>query len=196
MSMLRVVVELLIVAVTCMSGCSAPSQQANRYETIQSDLARNTLAAQQSNLQGLKAVEKHEWETAEAAFREALEADLFYPSAHNNLGLVLLQQGRVYEAAWEFKYAAKLMPNSAEPRHNLGLLMERVGRLEDAADLYDEALAINPDNVEVMGHLARVYIKSDRHDAKLRNILEKLVYRSEDKEWDQWARRWLIRLDD
>lgn len=177
-------------------GCALTGPTANPYVTLQQRQARDTFTAQQLNDQGLAAIEKQDYAAAEAAFRSALEADVFYPAAHNNLGLALLEQGRIYESAWEFQYAAKLMPKSAQPRHNLGTLMERVGHLDEAEKFYSEALSIEPENVEIMGHLARVYLKADRRDETVRELLRKVAMRADHGSWDRWARQWLIKLDE
>lgn len=184
---------LALVFAVGLVGCQSTGPAAARYTTL---AERDTRAAQRSNDRGLKAIEAADFVAAERHFREALAADVFYPAAHNNLGLVLLHGGKVYESAWEFQYAAKLQPKSAEPRHNLGTLMEHVGRLEDAEQCYTEALALDPENIEIMGHLARVYIKSQRRDATVRELLQKLATRADRGAWDQWAREWLMRLSD
>jgi len=177
-------------------GCALTGPASNPYATLQQHQARDTYAAQHHNDKGLEAIQKQDYTAAEAAFRAALEADVFYPAAHNNLGLALLEQGRIYESAWEFQYAAKLMPKSAQPRHNLGTLMERVGHLDEAEKFYSEALSIEPENVEIMGHLARVYLKADRRDETVRELLRKLALRADRGTWDRWARQWLIRLEE
>ena len=180
------------VAVALLCGCSTRGPGQLSYQTLSERRSRDGQLAQERNRQGLEAIEKGEFDKAEKLFREALEADLFYPSAHNNLGLALLKRQRWYEAAWEFEYAAKLMPKSVEPRHNLGALMERAGRLDRAEQCYEEALAISPDDIEVMGHLARVYVKTQRRPERLRELLKELAYRSDANGWDVWARRKLM----
>ncbi|MBN1513545.1 MAG: tetratricopeptide repeat protein [Phycisphaerae bacterium] len=152
------------------------------------------MQAQRCNARGLQHVEQQEYPEAEEAFRAALEADLFYPAAHNNLGLVLLQQKRFYDAAWEFQFAMKLAPRSAEPRSNLGLVMEHVGRLDEAEGYYKDALSIEPENVAVMGHLARVYVKTQKQPAELETLLKDLALRSEGEDWQVWARQQLLKL--
>ena len=42
---------------------------------------------------------------AEALLREALTADIFFGPAHNNLGVLFLQRGELFEAANEFEWA-------------------------------------------------------------------------------------------
>jgi len=174
------------------TGCRSAGASGGGYATFQE---RDLRAAQRFNDEGLRAVERGDFAEAERLFRAALAADVYYPAAHNNLGITLLEQNRIYESAWEFQYAAKLMPKSAEPRFNLATLLERVGNHEGAEESYREALALEPENIEVMGHLARVYIKTGRRDQTTRDLLTKLATRADRGSWDRWAREWLMRLD-
>ncbi len=61
-------------------------------------------------------------------------------SAHNNLGLVRLDQGREAEAARHFETALGLDPSSVRARHNLARLWIEQGRLHAAEALLHEAL--------------------------------------------------------
>ena len=70
---------------------------------------------------------------------EALTRDLFYGPAHNNLGVVFLNQDKLYEAANEFEWARKLMPGQPDPHVNLAITMERAVRNEDAYKSYEAA---------------------------------------------------------
>ena len=71
-------------------------------------------------------------ERAEAMLRDALAADLFHGPAHNNLGVIHLKRGELYEAAHEFEWARKLMPGHPDPRFNLAMTLELAGRSDDA----------------------------------------------------------------
>jgi Flp pilus assembly protein TadD len=180
-----------VVAVS-LSGCVARGPGQLSYQTLPERRSRDGQLAQKFNQQGLEAIEAGEFDKAEELFREALEADLFYPSAHNNLGLALLKRQRWYEAAWEFQYAAKLMPKAVEPKHNLANLLEKTGDYAGAEELYEHALELSPDDIEVMGHLARVYVKTKRKPERLQELLKELAYRSDANGWDAWARRKLL----
>ena len=175
------------------AGCGAGARRCG-YETLSQTRCRNALLAQQRNEEGLAHVEDGDWDAAEASFRAALEADLFYPAAHNNLALCLVRRQRPYEAAWELTFASRLAPHSAGPRNNLGLVMEGVGRLDQAKAYYEQALAIDPDNLEAMGHLARVYVKTDEQGESLRELLRELALGGNEQGWDVWARQQLIRM--
>jgi len=184
---------ICVIASVTLCGCTT-TRSRGPYTTSAAPRHRDSLQSQQLNTEGLERIEAGEYAEAEKNFRAALEADLFNSAAHNNLGLILLRDGKAYEAAWEFQFAAKLAPYSAEPRNNLGLVMERVGNLDQAVAHYEEALQLDADNVEVMGHLARAYVKRGSEPEDLRKLLKRLSLQDHGGAWDLWARRQLLRL--
>ena len=64
---------------------------------------------------------EYDSDSAVTLLREALAADIFHGPAHNNLGVIFLERGELYEAAHEFEWARKLMPGHPDPRINLAL---------------------------------------------------------------------------
>src|SRR5207302_136282 len=94
------------------------------------------------------------------ALKAALEADVMYGPAHNNLGIVYMKQGKpLYDAAWEFEKAIKLMPHQPETRNNLGLVLEQAGKLSEATDAFMRAHEMEPDNPEYIANLANLRIE-------------------------------------
>ena len=63
--------------------------------------------------------------------------------AHNNLGIVLAQSGRLGEAIAHGEEAVRLQPIS-EARSNLGLALTEAHRLPEAIDQLTEAVRLNP----------------------------------------------------
>lgn len=174
-----------------LAGCQwhRPAAPAvDSYETLPKDPHRDTEAAKQHYARGVQLLKGDQLDQAENAFQAALGADLFFGPAHNNLGTVYLRQQKYYPAAWEFQYAAKLMPNQAEPRNNLGLVYEAVGKLDDAAKSYQQALDLEPENPRITGNLARVYVRTNRNDDKTRKLLEAVVMKDTRPDWIAWAR--------
>lgn len=64
--------------------------------------------------------------------------------ARNNLGKVLLQEGRTAQAQAQFMAAVALQPDSPEAHANLGNALGAQGREEEARAQYAAALAIDP----------------------------------------------------
>jgi tetratricopeptide (TPR) repeat protein len=131
---------------------------------------------------------------AEALLREALTADLYFGPAHNNLGVIYLAQGRLYEAAAEFEWARKLMPGHPDPRLNLALTLERAGRIDQAIDAYRAALDVHPDHVPTIQAMARIQVRSGRIEDRTARLLDDIALRGESEEWRTWARAQRFRL--
>lgn len=125
---------------------------------------------------------------AESLLREALNADLYFGPAHNNLGVILLSRDELYEAAAEFEWARKLMPGHPDPRVNLAFTLESAGRTDDAIATYRTALEVLPDDIAATQGLARLQIRSGRRDETTTGLLETIAMRGESTQWREWAR--------
>jgi tetratricopeptide (TPR) repeat protein len=66
--------------------------------------------------------------------------------AHNNLGVALMDSGRLPEAVDQFEQALKIRPGYADARDNLGFLFWRMGRLPEAIEQFEQYLKIDSSN--------------------------------------------------
>ena len=118
-------------------GCTDSTKQSgSNYETVTADPHRDHEAAQRYHREALRLLDSGQVAEAEKALKRSLEADVRFGPAHNNLGQIYFEQGKLYLAAWEFQYAASLMPKQAEPLNNLGLVLEKGGQIDEAVDRY------------------------------------------------------------
>jgi tetratricopeptide (TPR) repeat protein len=78
-------------------------------------------------------------------FRELVRRDPNFAEAHNNLGLVLLQNGKPREAQLEFLSAVHLKPQYAEAHFNLALALQQEGNLAESRAEFGKAYEIEPD---------------------------------------------------
>ena len=148
--------------------------------------ARDTIAAEKLNRKAADLIESAP-DDAEKLLRDALTKDVFYGPAHNNLGVVFMNQGKLYEAANEFEWARKLLPDSPDPRVNLALTMERAGRTEEAFRGYVAALEVAPECVAAMQGAARIIVTNHRQDDRLPRWLDVIALRGVDQQWRSWA---------
>jgi len=65
--------------------------------------------------------------------------------AHNNLGIVLKEKGRLPEAIDHCRQALRIDPDRPEAHVNLAIALMAQGKVEEAVDHYNEALRIEPD---------------------------------------------------
>jgi Flp pilus assembly protein TadD len=186
---------VLLLGTACIPGCSSAARpHADGYQTVARDPRRDAEFARRENARAVALMDKAD-DSAEAALKSALDADIMCGPAHNNLGTLYYRQHKLYLAAWEFQYATKLMPDQSEPPNNLGMVFEAVGKLDEAADSYGKALALAPENVQAMGNLARAKVRRGDHDADVRALLERLVLRDDRTDWLAWEKKTLARLD-
>jgi len=196
MSRLAWILPAAVALAAAASGChsqraAAPTPE---YQTTATDPRRDTDTARRLNSEGVALAQQGKLEEAEKTLKQALAADMFFGPAHNNLGTVCYRQKKYYQAAWEFQYAAKLMPGKAEPKNNLGMVYETVGKLDEAAKSYEEALALEPDTPSIAGNLARVYVRANRTDDRTRQLLSDIVLKDTRPDWVTWAREQLAIL--
>jgi Flp pilus assembly protein TadD len=85
--------------------------------------------------------------------------------AHNNLGVVLFQQGKLGEARREFTEALRLDPGLAEAHNNLGATLERQGRPAEAQAEFAEALRLMPGYADAHTNLGRVLMRQGALEA-------------------------------
>ena len=154
-------------------------------------VVRDAARAEQLSREATDLIPGH-LEAAERLLREALTADLFHGPAHNNLGVVFLKEGKLYEAAQEFEWAKKLMPGHPDPRVNLALVMEAAGRTDDALGAYASALEVRSEYLPAIQGAARLLVRQSRDDDRLPQWLEEIAYRA-DASWAAWARTALAR---
>ncbi len=188
---------VILLAALTVTGCQWPWSKKNAvagYTTIAVDPQRNTEAARLHTIRGLESLEKSDYDEAEKHFKAALLQDVYFGLAHNGLGTVYYRRSQYYLAAWEFQYAATYMPNRPEPRNNLGRTLEASMKYKNAARWYEKALELSPDCAEVIGNLARIYVRENRKDSRTRELLEQLVMKDIRPEWTQWARLRLLSM--
>jgi len=155
---------------------------------------RNTIRAQELNAQAADLIAT-EPAKAEDLLRAALTADIFFGPAHNNLGVLHLKAGRLYEAAEEFEWARKLMPGHPDPRMNLALTLEQAGKTDQAIQTYKTALEVWPGHIATIQALARLEVSHGRKSVELLGWLDSVSVQGESAVWRDWARAELARIE-
>jgi protein O-mannosyl-transferase len=95
--------------------------------------------------------------------------------AHNNLGLLLAELGRLDEAMAHYRKALELNPRYSEAHNNLGNLLAELRRTDDAMASYRKALELNPRYSEAhynLGILLEELGRMDEAMAYYRKALE------------------------
>jgi Tfp pilus assembly protein PilF len=183
----------LIITLLCfVAGCSSTPSSRSSYLDGQ-PAHRSPLTAERLTLEAAD-LRAGEPEQAEQLLRQALAADLYHGPAHNNLGVLHLERGELYEAAHEFEWARKLMPGHPDPRMNLALTLEQAGRIDDALETYATALEVYPDHLPTIQAMTRCQLRYRSTNEQTQANLKQIALQGETKLWRVWAHAQLIEL--
>ena len=107
-------------------------------------LQRQQQRAIQSYNQAVLCEQQDKPEEAIVHYKQALAAKPDFPEAHNNLGNVLMSQGRFTEALVCFQNTISLNSNSIHALNNIGNVLKIMGRLVEATVSLQAALSLDP----------------------------------------------------
>ena len=170
------------------SSCVSTADGGSGPYSTQEGARRETAKAERLTKEAAELLDEDP-KRAEELLREALTADIFFGPAHNNLGVIHLNRGDLYEAANEFEWSRKLMPGHPDPRFNLAMTLEQAGQVDEALASYSAALEVYDGFLPAIQGLALLTVKSGRDDERLEGWLKAIALRSESGQWRTWAKR-------
>ena len=88
------------------------------------------------------------WKMQSPVFKRHLNIGPDYADAHNNLGVVLHDQGKLAESIASIKQALRLKPDYPEAYNNIGNIFKDENRLDEAIGSFQQALQLRPDYPE------------------------------------------------
>ncbi len=120
------------------------------------------------------------WRSAMALYEHALAVTEGNYAVHNNLALILVQEGRFDEAMAHYQEAIRLNPEFAYSHNNYGNALLQVGRLNDAVAQFHAALKLNPDYAEARNNLGITLAKQGKLEDAIEQFLAALKIKSDD----------------
>jgi tetratricopeptide (TPR) repeat protein len=90
--------------------------------------------------------------------------------AHNNLGFLLNNQGRIEEAMEHYHKAIQINPNFSDAQYNLGIALAAKGRFDEAIENYRKAIQINPNFSDTLSNLGIALAAKGRFDEAIKNF--------------------------
>jgi len=127
-------------------------------------LSELAAGARQHSREGGRAFARGDLEGAEAAYREAIEADPDNASAHEALAAVLARRGAVSEAIGQYRQALRLEPDDPRAHHGMAQLLLDAGRVAEAVEHLRRAIELAPDFAAAFKDLAVALERSGHLD--------------------------------
>ena len=104
------------------------------------------------------------WRNSESLWVHTLACTSDNYTAHNNLGDILYQKGKVDEAIAQYQTALKIKPDYPNAHYNLGNALLKKRRVDEAIGQYQTALKIKPNYAEARDNLGNVLFQRGRVD--------------------------------
>ncbi len=108
------------------------------------------------NVVGLAYMELDDFDSAEAAFRSAIEKTPTFAWSYNNLGYLLIQKGDFAGARDILTEGGKQDKAPAILFNNLGMALEKTGDTAGAKDAYAKAVDLDPTHAKATLNLSRL----------------------------------------
>jgi tetratricopeptide (TPR) repeat protein len=177
--------SLAAITMVLVGGCA--SWRNRNEKIIRVEASQDPAKAARLTDAGIKALTCGNTELASNKFLAAVDADMAYGPAHNNLGLMHYEQGNLYQAVLAFEQAMEFMEQDPTVLYNLALTLEAAGKVNEALDLYMQAAEMDPVNPNFLGNLVRLRIRMGDHDPSLVAQLQDLILIETRPEWRSWA---------
>jgi len=109
------------------------------------------------------------WKNSMTLFSHALEVTRDNYLAHNNLGIVLFNDGKIDEALHHYTQSLRIMKDNAIPYTNRGILLTRTGHYLNAVADFNEAIRLKPDYVQAYNGRGNAYFSLGQYDRAVEN---------------------------
>jgi Flp pilus assembly protein TadD len=105
----------------------------------------------------------------ETLWRDTLAKNPDCWMAHNNLSMVLINEGRLEEAIRHGEQSLQSNPKNVNAHRNLGVALTRAGRVQDAIGHYEQAVRAEPNDARTQNDLSIVLIREGRLEEAIRH---------------------------
>lgn len=114
--------------------------------------------------------------------REGSYAVRRHGGVHTDMGLALLEKGKLDEAAVQFRMALENYPNSVDAHRNLGAVFLQKGQVDMAMIQFEEALETNPNDALTRNKLGIAFLQKGRIDDAISEFKKALILKPDDGE--------------
>jgi tetratricopeptide (TPR) repeat protein len=105
------------------------------------------------------------WKDSEVLWRHTLSCNPDNLTAHLDLADLFRLNGRMDEAAAEYREALAVRPDSAETLNDLGNILAMKGQDTPAMELYQKAITVHPDFVDTYANVGNLLMHSNVDEA-------------------------------
>jgi len=121
-------------------------------------------------------------EFAITLFQMVMQIAPGFADSYYNLGIVLLQKGKVDEAIAQYQKALQIKPDYAEVHYNFGFALSKNGKVDEAINQYQKALQIKPDYADAHINLGNALLQKGSVDEAITHYQKALQIKPDSAE--------------
>jgi Flp pilus assembly protein TadD len=99
--------------------------------------------------------------------------------AHTNLGLVLLQEGKIDDAIAHYRLALQMQPDSWDAEYNLGTALVAKGQADEALPHCERAVGMRPTDPDAQVSLGNALLQNGRIDEAIAHYQKAMTLRAD-----------------
>lgn len=115
---------------------------------------------------------------AMGAYNMALSLKSNFPSALNNLAVIIMENGMLDEATLHFQRVLEMKPDHANAWNNLGMICRQKGQWEQSMTYYEKALSFQPNFPEVFNNIGTSLQEMGRREEALESYNQALALKN------------------
>jgi len=187
------VAAALVLAAGSLVGCA--SSAARHAKLLDGrDVSADLNAAVALVAQAQRAQKDEKYDQAISLYQQAVQAYRDFPSAWNNMGVLMLKQQRYLEAAECFANAQDMAPQDPRPAFNLGLTWDKAGYPSDALTHYQTALMRDAKYLPALRGAARASWLLRRYTDSSLDVVRTALMIEQDARWREWFELQNVRI--
>lgn len=124
----------------------------------------------------------HYWKNTTTLFEHALNVTEKNYIAHNNLGVILFEKGKIAEAVFHFNKSIHIEPDYIDAYINLGNAYAKQGESGKAFDNFNKAITLNPDhlnNFDAYNNRGIAYARQGKYDNAINDFNKSISLKSD-----------------
>ena len=176
----------LIAALALSAGCASSDGSSRKGSSTVITLPNEGQQISEARQLALRAQEAEDPNKAIELYGQAVDIYPDLPAAWNNMGVLLLGEGRLMEAADAFGSATERTPNDPRPYFNLALTWDRAGYLEEALEYYGAALDLDNRYLPALRGAIKAETRLGNSSPSLVERIRTAIFLEQDPKWREY----------
>lgn len=185
---------LLLISCAALGACSS-SGDFVQPQTPRASVSEQIKTAEALAVRAQTAEREGRPDEALSLYQQAVRTYRDFPGVWYNMGLLLLEQGKLMEAREAFRTAGDLEPRDPRPPYAIGVIYEKQGWNQEAQRYYADALSRDANYQEALQRSVYLDMVQNTYTPITLERTRRALFAEQDPKWRDYFERTQLRLD-